>query len=127
MLTQPLNEDWTIITNNSDDILGYVSSHYLSDTKQVIPPKPKTRHFISDVPYQEQRKIWRELIKAQDKATSECDYLYRYDVNNFGDCYNYRSKKYEEEVFNKNYITRDVWGDILHKGVTNQWPMPEQY
>ena len=125
MLTQPLNEDWTIITNNTNDILGYVSSHYLSDTKQVIAPKPKTRYFISQVPYKEQREIWRKLILAQDKATEECDYLYGYnDINNWGDCYNYRAKIYEEDVFNKNYITRDVWNDIKHEGVINKWPLP---
>ena len=65
MLTQPLNEDWTIITNNTNDILGYVSSHYLSDTKQVIAPKPKTRYFISQVPYKEQRDAWLQEFSPE--------------------------------------------------------------
>jgi uncharacterized protein YgiM (DUF1202 family) len=124
VLTQPLNEDWTIITNNTNVILGYVSSHYLSDTKKVIATKPKTRYFISQVPYKDQREIWRKLILAQDKATYECNNLYPYDLDEFGSCYRYRSKKYEEDVFNKNYITRDVWNDIKHEGFINKWPLP---
>ena len=62
---------------------------------------------------------------AQDKATDECDYVYGYsDLNNWSDCYNYRANKYEENVFNKNYITRDVWNDIKHEGIINKWPLP---
>ena len=57
VLTQPLNGDWTIIINDTNNILGYVSSHYLSDTRHVIAPKPKTRYFINQVPYKEQREI----------------------------------------------------------------------
>jgi len=120
---QNLDKNWSIVVDNENVIIGYISSHYLSVDKVITRPKPIVRYNIVDVPFNEQKKIWREVILAQDKATAECDYLYGYG-SEWSSCYNYRAKKYEEVAFKKNYITRDVWGDILHRGLTNKWSLP---
>jgi len=115
--TQIYNDLWAIVTDDSNEVLGFASKKYLTS--------PKIRKNIQELTFQEELEIWDKFIKAQDTATKECDLLYRNYPDGFGECYNNKAKVYESNVLSRFRITRDVWSEIKHKGLVNKWELPE--
>lgn len=127
--------------NRTDYALKWIFLHpdlgsYLEQRR-----KSKVRHGLTEV---ERRKIFKELVKAQDKANFEAERKYPTMVilaaNGIDYCVspetvkqNFRKndtyakeikKRYEQEMLNKYDLSGEQIEDLMNEGLNENWPFP---